>query len=141
MRAILALTAPLSRFTSAPRKCSFRFWGNGLGAAMLALPVFLGGCTPVPPAAQQARRTPIQSFAPATMQPIASDASETVKLNLPSAPLDTPLCGTALRERAQMGAKIYPQSLASGNACTANACFQPLTGTYIAANGAPMVCR
>lgn len=68
-------------------------------------------------------------------------SAERVKYNVPSAPLDTPLCGSALQERAQTGGRLYGQSLSSGNQCVLNACFQPLTGTYIAQTGNPVVCR
>lgn len=63
------------------------------------------------------------------------------KMNTPSAPLETPICGAVLHERAQSDAKIYARSLESGNSCTLNACFQPLTGTYISDNGSNVVCR
>lgn len=63
------------------------------------------------------------------------------KTNLPSAELNTPVCGEALRESARTGSVVYGTSLHSGNSCVQNACFQPLTGTYIAQSGQNTVCR
>lgn len=59
----------------------------------------------------------------------------------PSAPLNTPLCGTAARENMAMGVQNYPQPLSSGNSCVQNACFDTQTGTYIASDGTKRVCR
>ncbi|WP_231118872.1 hypothetical protein [Oecophyllibacter saccharovorans] len=110
--------------------------------ALAAMGLAGAACTPVAQPGPQARRTPIQTFAPATMQPVSGENDNaSTKVNLPSAPLNTPLCGTHLQAQAQMGAQLFQGSLASGNACTANACFQPLTGTYIAQNNDPTVCR
>ncbi|MFT8521405.1 hypothetical protein [Gluconobacter oxydans] len=85
-------------------------------------------------------RIPPQDFAPGLAEETSEDGKKKL-FNDPSAPLNTPLCGTALQEQAQAGAAVYPQSVASTSSCPRNACFQPLTGTYIAATGAQSVCR
>ncbi|MQR98905.1 hypothetical protein [Gluconobacter aidae] len=85
-------------------------------------------------------KIPPQDFAPGLVDETPEDGKKKL-FNDPSAPLDTPLCGSALQEQARTGAAVYPQSLASTSSCPRNACFQPLTGTYIAATGAQSVCR
>ncbi|EHH69118.1 hypothetical protein GMO_04250 [Gluconobacter morbifer G707] len=92
---------------------------------------------------QQARpKIPPQDFAPglADETPVEGNGKKQL-FNDPSAPLNTPLCGSALQEAAQAGAAIYPQGLATPSNCPRNACFEPLTGTYIAATGNRSVCR
>jgi len=85
-------------------------------------------------------KIPPQDFAPGLAdEPVP--ANEPQLVNDPSAPLDTPVCGSAAREQNQTGAGIYADALNSGSACTRNACFEPLTGTFIAASGARSVCR
>ncbi|AQS90055.1 hypothetical protein A0U94_02730 [Gluconobacter albidus] len=93
---------------------------------------------PAAPASQA--KIPPQDFAPGLAEEAPEDGKKKL-FNDPSAPLNTPLCGTALQEQARAGAALYPQSLASTSSCPRNACFQPLTGTYIAATGAQSVCR
>lgn len=73
--------------------------------------------------------------------PVPTDGTAQAEANPPSAPLDTALCGVALREQAATGAALFDKGLKSGNNCTKNACFQPLTGTYIAQSGMNNVCR
>ncbi|MCX5613813.1 hypothetical protein [Bombella saccharophila] len=105
--------------------------------------MFLAGCTSHPTAREvaAAQHPKIQSFVGAPTGQSEVESSERVKLNLPSAPADTPLCGTALHEQASTGEAIYNGGLMTGNSCTRNACFQPLTGTFIAQNGTNSVCR
>ncbi|MBF0875985.1 hypothetical protein HKD21_03870 [Gluconobacter cerevisiae] len=113
--------------------------------SLVALPL-LAACAeqPTAPARSTASATqariPPQDFAPGLAEEAPEDGKKKL-FNDPSASLNTPLCGTALREQAQAGAALYPQSLASTSSCPRNACFQPLTGTYIAATGAQSVCR
>ncbi|MBS1064649.1 hypothetical protein [Gluconobacter kondonii] len=113
--------------------------------SLVALPL-LAACAeqptaPARPAAAATQaRIPPQDFAPGLAEEAPEDGKKKL-FNDPSAPLNTPLCGSALQEQAQAGAALYPQSLASTSSCPRNACFQPLTGTYIAANGAQSVCR
>ncbi|QHI95277.1 hypothetical protein GT348_02410 [Aristophania vespae] len=104
----------------------------------LCLASILAGCSHTQP---QNRRVTQQSFAPDMVASSGISSTNRTKYNLPSAPVTTPLCGNALHEQAQTGEKIYGQSLMSGNNCALNACFQPLTGTYISESGNPTVCR
>ncbi|MFE8872611.1 MULTISPECIES: hypothetical protein [Acetobacter] len=98
----------------------------------------LAGCA-AQPAAQQ--KVPLQTF-PANMAiQQGTPANESQLTNDPSAPANTPLCGTAARESQAMAVQNYPQPLASGNSCVQNACFNTQTGTYIAADGSARVCR
>ncbi|AOX21282.1 hypothetical protein [Kozakia baliensis] len=115
--------------------------------ALFAVPFFLlSACAQEKPrpsqsvAARPHAKIPPQDFAPGLAEE-TPPANEAQLVNDPSAPLNTPLCGTALREAAQTGTGIYSNGLAAGNPCTQNACFQPLTGTFISASGARSVCR
>jgi hypothetical protein len=113
-------------------------------AVLLMTPLALSGC-----AGKQAAsvgsppvsgRIPPQTFPPGTVT--EEPPPEGAKLvNDPSAPVDTPLCGTAAREANAMGQAVYPQPLISGGACTQNACFDPATQTYIASDNTRRVCR
>ncbi|WP_229707258.1 hypothetical protein [Bombella mellum] len=116
-------------------------WGYGL---MLVMGGVLAGCASDQTSRQleAAQHPAIQSFAGAPSGGGSDGAySQQTKTNLPSAPVDTPLCGTALHEQAATGAGVYGSSLATGSSCTRNACFQPLTGTFIAQDGSNSVCR
>lgn len=113
--------------------------------SLVALPL-LAACAQQPAAparsatAATQARIPPQDFAPGLADETSEDGKKKL-FNDPSAPLNTPLCGTALQEQAQAGAALYAQGVASTSSCPRNACFQPLTGTYIAATGAQSVCR
>lgn len=106
----------------------FKVLGSGLMLGLLA------GC------ASQPTRIPPQSFAPG-LSGESSPANESQLANDPSAPTNTPLCGTAAREAMAMAVQNYPQPLAVGGSCVRNACFNTQTGTYIAADGTQRVCR
>ncbi|QDH17453.1 hypothetical protein [Swingsia samuiensis] len=119
---------------------------RGLGVMILSLSL-LAACSGEPPVTapvvnQGAHpKIPVQNFAPGLADEVATTAPQQ-PLNDPSAPLTTPLCGTALHEVNQVGAIIYPQGLATTtSSCAQNACFEPLTGTFIAADGNRSVCR
>ena len=103
--------------------------GSGLVLGLLA------GC------ASQPTRIPPQSFAPGLSAETPPPANESQLVNDPSASVDTPLCGAFAREGMAMAVQNYPQPLAVGGSCTRNACFNTQTGTYIAADGTPRVCR
>ena len=64
-----------------------------------------------------------------------------VPSNDPSAPLDTPLCGRAAREQNQAAATIASDVVSGGGACVQTACFDPLTDTFIGADGYRHVCQ
>ncbi|QDH13798.1 hypothetical protein E3E12_05950 [Formicincola oecophyllae] len=63
------------------------------------------------------------------------------KENLPSAPAGTPLCDQARLERAAIGTAVEPAVPQPDGYCALNACFDPATATYMAANGQVTVCR
>lgn len=115
------------------------------GTLVSALALLLSGCTQP----QKASQIVPQTFGPTpatqavqSMAPVSSaETSKASKQNDPSAPHDTPLCGTAAREAMAMAVQNYPQPLTSGNSCTQNACYNTQTGTYIAADGTQRVCR
>lgn len=96
---------------------------------------------PQPGQAQTHARIPPQDFAPGMTGEMPLPANEAQLTNDPSAPVNTPLCGAVQRETNRMGGQVFSDGLASGSSCPQNACFNPLTGTYIAATGAPSVCR
>jgi len=53
----------------------------------------------------------------------------------------TPLCGTAARERAAIGAELPRSGMAAAGPCDGYACYDPLTATYLGADGYRHVCR
>lgn len=114
---------------------SIRFMSRVFGCVGVAM---LAGCAATPHV--PAHKIPPQSFAPGMVSDTPA-ANESQLVNDPSAALDTPLCGTAAREAQATAVQNYPQPLSVGNSCTQNACFNPQTGTYIAADGTPRVCR
>lgn len=140
--------------------------GAAAAVAWLACPLLLWGCdehasSPPTTAAATSAATPkypIQGFLPdaassanatgATVPPAAAASGTSGeeegaenRANDPSAPADTPLCGTAARELAAASAAISPGVMAAGGVCTQTACFDPLTGTYIGADGERHVCQ
>lgn len=117
------------------RKYKKRWYSLGVVVATLGV----SACA-TRPASQPTQHT-AQGFAAESQQMSLGTTEDHSKSNVPSAPLTTPLCGAALREQAQSGAAVYTQGLTSGSSCTQNACFQPLTGTYITQNGTNSVCR
>lgn len=116
------------------KRMSIRFLTRATGCLVLGL---LAGCAAQPQ--QTASRIPPQSFAPGMVSDTPHDDSKLT--NDPSAPANTPLCGVAAREAIAAASQNYPQPLTSGNSCVQNACFNPQTGTYIAADGTARVCR
>lgn len=119
--------------------------GRAMTLGALAALSLLAGCAAKPEAPPVAavshpNRIPPQDFAPGMVTETAPPAGVTL-VNDPSAPLTTPLCGTAAREANAAGAALYPQPAASGNSCTQNACFDPATVTYIASDNTRRVCR
>ena len=121
---------------------------NPAAAALLSL-LLLAACGEPERAAPatQAARPPgfaIQSFPPeaapagATLPPGEQPAQAE---NDPSAPPDTPLCGTAARETNAAAAALSPRTEAEGGACLATACYDALTDTYIGADGYRHVCQ
>ena len=62
-------------------------------------------------------------------------------LNDPSAAPNTPLCGQQARERNAIGAALQAPQLAASGVCAGFACYDPLTATYLGADGYEHVCR
>ncbi len=88
----------------------------------------------------------VQSFLPDERSAVTAGAgepsgAETERVNDPSAAPDTPLCDRAARERVVAAEAVSPFVMASGSACLATACFDPLTSTYIGADGYRHVCQ
>ncbi len=123
---------------------SFRF-GVGLCFVIIAA----SGCaddsastslsSPTPQVSRQAFK--IQSFQSEAPVGTATLKPSTARLNDPSAPSDSPLCGRALREADSMSAAISPPSLRSGSACLQAACFDPLTDSFLGADGFRHICQ
>lgn len=112
-------------------------------AGLLATGSGLAGCASQPASTTMTPapgRIPPQTFPPGTVTETPAPEGQ-VLVNDPSAPTNTPLCGTAAREANTMGQVMYPQPLINGGACTQNACFDPATQTYIASDNTRRVCR
>ena len=128
------------------------------GRIAIAVLLLASGCAAEPPAPAGEGVTasvpvgpgspPVEPASPpdeATTAPAgtagATDASAATATNDPSAPLDTPLCGRAARERNQAAAAIASDVMSGGGACVQTACFDPLTDTFIGADGYRHVCQ
>ncbi|WP_428394708.1 hypothetical protein [Lichenicoccus sp.] len=87
--------------------------------------------------------------APATVAPVARlvvpgalDANgKPIPFNDPPAPPDTPLCGRQARETNAIGASLLAPRLAATGICASFTCYDPLTATYLGADGDRHVCR
>ena len=98
------------------------------------------------PAAARPPAFKIQGFLPESPPAPApagdeAAAANPLRANDPSAPPDTPLCGTAAREANAAAAALSPAIEAAGGACLSTACFDPLTDTFIGADGFRHVCQ
>ncbi|MBE7212662.1 MAG: BA14K family protein [Gluconacetobacter diazotrophicus] len=98
----------------------------------------LSGCEDAtPPAA-----TPVPAATAAAPTPNATPVPAAITgVNDPSAPVDTPLCGTAARERSAIGQALLPRQYAEAGICRTFACYDPATATYLGADGYRHVCR
>ncbi len=130
---------------------------------LLAAPLLLAGCDADTTATTTAATTPphpripIQRFLPEPAPPEpppptpapgapapadnAAAGQPPERENDPSAPLDTPLCGRAEREAIAASTAVSPEVIPAAGACAETACFDPLTDTYIGADGARHVCQ
>ena len=112
-------------------------------AALLATLLTQGRCA-APPAVPKPARPFVVRIAPpptASAAAIASDDNgRPVLFNDPSAPPDTPLCGRQARE-ANADAAALQDGMAASGVCAAFACYDPLTATYVGADGYRHVCR
>lgn len=64
-----------------------------------------------------------------------------VLFNDPPASPDTPLCGKQAREINAIGAVLQGSRVETSGICARFACYDPLTATYIGADGYRHVCR
>ncbi len=119
-----------------------------LFAPVLAIAGLLSACDDgvQPPPATSAAATPAQPAAPpppgpAAMTASADASSAGVLPNDPSAPANTPLCGIAAQENNAMTHQLMPRQYAQAGQCTAYACYDVATATYIGADGFRHVCR
>ncbi len=119
---------------------------------MIAGATALSGCadTPAPvpvpaaaaaPAGPAPQRAAAPVIAGSDQDPAQAGATLPVSLNDPSAPVDTPLCGTAARENNGLGQSLLPRQYAEAGQCASFACYDPATATYLGADGYRHVCR
>ncbi len=108
----------------------------------------LGRCEPPPPPPAVPRATagvPAAVPVPVRQATAADDAAlaegKPPLLNDPSAAPNTPLCGQQARERNAIGAALQAPQLAASGVCAGFACYDPLTATYLGADGYEHVCR
>lgn len=97
-----------------------------------------------PPQASVAAPTgPVSAASPGAQQNTASLDSNGKPLlfNDPPAPPDTPLCGRQAREINGIGTTLQGSRVATSGICSSFACYDPLTATYIGADGYRHVCR
>jgi hypothetical protein len=64
-----------------------------------------------------------------------------VLFNDPPAPPDTALCGRQAREANTIGVTLQGSRVAASGICASFACYDPLTATYVGADGYRHVCR
>ncbi|MBB3172329.1 hypothetical protein FHR90_000135 [Endobacter medicaginis] len=119
----------------------------------LILMLLLAGCaddTPTAPQALTPTTTPPKAAfnwndpnaTPAVPPPAVQTGPHGEQLSDdPSAPANTPLCGTQAREINAIGSAIDPEAAGAAGVCATYACYDPLTATYIGADGARHVCR
>ena len=94
------------------------------------------------PAAQPAATPGTAAAAQAGPTGDAVDAgSKPVLFNDPPARPDTPLCGHQAQEANAIGAALQGPRVTASGICASFACYDPLTATYIGADGYRHVCR
>lgn len=109
---------------------------TGVAAAPPAVP------PAAPPSVEQATVAQVAPSAPASSAD-SGDAGQSATLlpNDPSAPTNTPLCGTAAQEYTALTRQLMPRQYAEAGQCSAYACYDAATATYIGADGYRHVCR
>ncbi len=87
--------------------------------------------------------SPATANLPVAIVPAApiDENGKPILFNDPPAPPDTPLCGREARERNAIGSQIQGARVASSGICASFACYDPLTATYLGADGYTHVCR
>jgi hypothetical protein len=121
-----------------------RSTGKWLGLPVLALLALARCAAPGPHATPAATRAPLPAPAPGAFAPptVALDENgKPILFNDPSAPPDTPLCGREAQEANAIGDAVQGARVAASGVCAAFACYDPLTATYIGADGYRHVCR
>ena len=128
-----------------------------LGVARCAAPA----AAPVPaiaskaapaPASLTSASLPSASLPPASLPVAASGVAagpetgpdadaKPVLFNDPPARPDTPLCGRQAQEVNAIGTALQGPRVAASGICASFACYDPLTATYIGADGYRHVCR
>lgn len=80
---------------------------------------------------------------PAAAAPAASPVADgkPVLFNDPPARPDTPLCGRQAQEVNAIGAVLQGPRVAASGICARFACYDPLTASYLGADGYRHVCR
>ena len=126
-------------------------WSGWTGMGLVcAAALALAGCddTTPPPAAvtsAPAAAAPAQAQAQVTggivLNPQEGAGGGLQLANDPSAPMNTPLCGTAAREADAIGQSLLSRQYATAGACSSFACYDPATATYLGADGYRHVCR
>jgi hypothetical protein len=112
-----------------------------LGVARCAEPLPAGAGPLRPAAAAPAAATPPRR--PAAAAPAASPVADgkPVLFNDPPARPDTPLCGRQAQEVNAIGAVLQGPRVAASGICARFACYDPLTASYLGADGYRHVCR
>ena len=94
------------------------------------------------PASLPPASLPAAASGVATGSGTAPDADgKPVLFNDPPARPDTPFCGRQAREVDAIGATLQGPRVAASGICASFACYDPLTATYIGADGYRHVCR
>lgn len=102
--------------------------------------------TPAPATARAAATAPVNPPAAAPgvaagAQTAADADSKPILFNDPPARPDTALCGRQAQEVNAIGAMLQGPRVAASGICASFACYDPLTATYIGADGYRHVCR
>lgn len=124
-------------------------WSGQAGMGLVcAAALALAGCddtTPAPAAATSIPTAAAPAQAPVTggivLNPQEGATGGVPLANDPSAPMNTPLCGTAAREADAIGQSLLSRQYATAGACSSFACYDPATATYLGADGYRHVCR
>lgn len=113
--------------------------GSAAAAAAAGTPGATTAAAPTPATGNNGR-TVAAAEAPSSDSGDAAQAS-TALLNDPSAPSNTPLCGFAAQENNALSRQLMARQYAEAGQCSAYACYDAATATYIGADGYRHVCR
>ena len=113
-------------------------------AALLAAGLAVTRCAEPPTPAAVAPGQPRVLAVPAQTPPPAvtlDEAGKPVLFNDPPAPPGTPLCGSAAQQADAIGFALQGARVAATGICASFTCYDPLTATYLGADGYRHVCR